>query len=378
LNDEIPNIEDAPGRDELLSAYVDGELSEELRAQVEERLRADPEARRMVAELRQLSEVLGALRREAVGHDLRASVLEQGEKSLSHRAFAPRRWMWAGLAVAATLALAVFLPEKQQPKEPLLAAKSKVGEVRRREAPQMRALAKGEADQFEQQPAVPAADIGGELAAKSDARALTTTEGAATISAPRPEYAVHLTFTEAGQFTKVLADESLSFWKFQGSPAGRATGPATEQLLVEATAAQIERVLAICHDDTRACRSLRVVGTAPGVKQPPAWNRWQRDGGPAPKESGGEVLTVEQQQGAGALGGPRRGAQSRLLADSVASESSEVKIHHQPKQPEPSAAAAGAPSEQRALAAAASSKSTAADQQLRVLFILQLAPRSDE
>ena len=50
--------------DELLSAYVDDELTAEERATVEERLRCDPEAARLVEELRVLSKSLQAMPRE--------------------------------------------------------------------------------------------------------------------------------------------------------------------------------------------------------------------------------------------------------------------------------------------------------------------------
>jgi anti-sigma factor RsiW len=100
--------------DELLSAYVDGELDEDQRAQVEERLRDDPRGKQLVDELRDLSATLQALPREQVGSDLRAGVMQQIEakvispSSREDRGSGMRRWAWAAMAIAATLLLSVY------------------------------------------------------------------------------------------------------------------------------------------------------------------------------------------------------------------------------------------------------------------------------
>jgi anti-sigma factor RsiW len=112
--------------DELLSAYVDGELTAAERALVEERLRADERARRLVADLRAASEAVKALPRVALGRDLAASVLAEIERKHPHvesaavlampqleeerRAARGRGLVWAAVAIAAALMLMVLRP----------------------------------------------------------------------------------------------------------------------------------------------------------------------------------------------------------------------------------------------------------------------------
>ncbi len=118
--------------DELLSAYVDGELTAAERALVEERLRSDPTAAALVDELRSLSSAIKALPRETLGRDLRAGVLAEvtqaqsdldshGPTAQSHLQSLPSppidRWpgirrglLWSALAIAATVLIAVFQP----------------------------------------------------------------------------------------------------------------------------------------------------------------------------------------------------------------------------------------------------------------------------
>jgi hypothetical protein len=129
--------------DELLSAYLDGELSPAERARVEERLAVDPVARQMLDELRSLSQAMQGLPRQRVGENLSEAILARAEQSMrsdsaaaavglapiaaaskgDERAVAApiprsrsadsmprfsigrtrRGWVWAGLAVAAAL-----------------------------------------------------------------------------------------------------------------------------------------------------------------------------------------------------------------------------------------------------------------------------------
>src|SRR5690349_2091436 len=70
--DESPSQSDFD--DELLSAYLDGELSSDEQALVEERLRTDPSAAHLLDELRQLSAALKSLPHESLGRDLRDAV----------------------------------------------------------------------------------------------------------------------------------------------------------------------------------------------------------------------------------------------------------------------------------------------------------------
>ena len=112
--------------DELLSAYVDDELSAAERAQVEARLRDDPQARQLVEELRSLSSAIRALPRETLGRDLRASIQAEilhAKADDDARNVLPmsqhNRWanyrrglIWSAITVAAALMLMVFQPEE--------------------------------------------------------------------------------------------------------------------------------------------------------------------------------------------------------------------------------------------------------------------------
>jgi anti-sigma factor RsiW len=95
--------------DELLSAYIDGELTDEERAAVEARLEADPAARELVTEMRSLSGALKSLPRESLNEDLRSAVLGQiGNRPVSLprvERTATRRLMWPAIAIAAALML---------------------------------------------------------------------------------------------------------------------------------------------------------------------------------------------------------------------------------------------------------------------------------
>jgi negative regulator of sigma E activity len=62
--------------DELLSAYLDGELSPAERAQVESQLAADPEARQLLDELRVLSSEVRSLPRYAAGSEFSQRVVQ--------------------------------------------------------------------------------------------------------------------------------------------------------------------------------------------------------------------------------------------------------------------------------------------------------------
>jgi hypothetical protein len=111
--------------DELLSAYLDDELSAEERARVEERLAADPQARQLLAELRGVSQAMRSLPTEKLGVDLSEPVLRRAERAIltseeqaadgiSVEAWtmpfgrSKRSWFWAGAALAAGLMLMFF------------------------------------------------------------------------------------------------------------------------------------------------------------------------------------------------------------------------------------------------------------------------------
>jgi len=115
---------------ELFSAYVDGELTADEQAQVDELLAASPAARQLVDELRALSSSLQALPMHKIGEDITARVLRRAEREmLSERApvdspppavtppesfgwkatlrrmARPRNLVWPGAAVAVALLL---------------------------------------------------------------------------------------------------------------------------------------------------------------------------------------------------------------------------------------------------------------------------------
>ncbi|MGE3239552.1 MAG: anti-sigma factor, partial [Pirellulales bacterium] len=68
--------------DELLSAYLDGELTAEERARVEERLSVDPASRQLLDELRSVSQAMQGLPHAKLSGDLRESVLRRAERSM--------------------------------------------------------------------------------------------------------------------------------------------------------------------------------------------------------------------------------------------------------------------------------------------------------
>jgi len=120
--------------DEILSAYVDGELTDAERATVEKRLQADPQAREMVAQLRAVSESLRSLPKHRLEVDLREAVLQHSAvraERVPAEAGGPRRWAWAALALAAALMLMVFLPETDRDDQRVAQAPSKERQAER-------------------------------------------------------------------------------------------------------------------------------------------------------------------------------------------------------------------------------------------------------
>jgi anti-sigma factor RsiW len=132
--------------DELLSAYVDGELTAAERSQVEPRLRNDPAAASLVDELRTLSSTIKSLPRETLGRDLRAGVLAEVEQAradldrhgpatlpmtpIDRRQGIRRGLVWSALAIAATVVVAVFQPaDVEQEGRDLARAEKRKAEV---------------------------------------------------------------------------------------------------------------------------------------------------------------------------------------------------------------------------------------------------------
>ncbi len=124
--------------DELLSAYVDNELTPDERSRVEERLRTDARAQALVAELRRTSEAVKSLPRVPLGRDLSANVLAAikhrtpaaesptvvtlPDRSADHAAGRRRGLVYAALALAAALLLMVMRPEDAGEKGPVAAS----------------------------------------------------------------------------------------------------------------------------------------------------------------------------------------------------------------------------------------------------------------
>lgn len=127
-----------PTQNELLSAYLDGELDAAERADVERLLAADPAARQLLDDLRALSVTLQALPQEKIGEDLSGAVLRTaarrvllegapGEtedstpesvplgRSVFHRFFNARGLAWAGIVVAFAVVITVFEQHQDDP-----------------------------------------------------------------------------------------------------------------------------------------------------------------------------------------------------------------------------------------------------------------------
>ncbi len=125
--------------DELLSAYLDDELSPAERAAVESRLANDPTAQQMLHQLRSVSQSIQRLPLENVGADVRGRILERidtlqltkqpkaaadvppssaGDVLPKITIFSSRRsWIWATLAVAAGLMIMFLSPGEEKNKQ---------------------------------------------------------------------------------------------------------------------------------------------------------------------------------------------------------------------------------------------------------------------
>ncbi|MDZ4657886.1 MAG: zf-HC2 domain-containing protein [Bythopirellula sp.] len=120
--------------DELLSAYVDGELTAAERAVVEARLKSDPAARELVAEIQALSGTLRSLPKLAATEDVRSAVLGQvtDKQPVALPEYRPgplRRLVWPALAIAAALVL-MFTQEDRPENGDLAKVEVRGGELR--------------------------------------------------------------------------------------------------------------------------------------------------------------------------------------------------------------------------------------------------------
>jgi len=241
--------------DELLSAYVDGELTAAERALVEERLRSDPAAAALVDELRSLSSTIKSLPRETLGRDLRAGVLaevEQARADLERHGPATLplepidRWkgirrglVWSALAIAATVLIAVFQPaEVEQEGRVLARAEKREAEDETLKRPERRlsavedATSGASADKFSKETRVADADalppglrgsmsssvVDGSIAAEGKEVARTAVPAAT----PAPEASAPL-LAEAAPAEKPMFDA-------EGEDAMSAAAPAEEPI----------------------------------------------------------------------------------------------------------------------------------------------------
>jgi anti-sigma factor RsiW len=202
--------------DELLSAYVDGELTVEERTVVEARLESDPAARELVAELRGLSRKLRSLPRERNDEDVRSLVMAQiGESKVSLPSREPSRnnlriLLWPAVMIAAALML-MFTQGNEEPRDRELARVEPAKEADDRAAGERLALDKTEESASETETtarrrsleisaAEPAAEgVVADNAPAGGAGGLMTTDGASELreeAAPtnrdlaRPEFAL--------------------------------------------------------------------------------------------------------------------------------------------------------------------------------------------
>ena len=110
---ELPN-------DEILSAYLDGELGPEQRAAFEQRLANEPDLSAELAEIKKLSGLFQSLPERKLRADFAQRVLVGAEREMliggdrpAHRTFEKRpRWQWlVPLALAAALAGVLLIPD---------------------------------------------------------------------------------------------------------------------------------------------------------------------------------------------------------------------------------------------------------------------------
>jgi hypothetical protein len=138
--------------DELLSAYLDGELSADERAAVEARLATDPAAQQLLHELRAVSQSVQALPTESLGRDLSEDIIRRARETAPTpgRSTSPtaagasepsrlgdtipkvrifnskRAWIWASMALAAGLLIMIVQSGDESAKKlPPVAARNR-------------------------------------------------------------------------------------------------------------------------------------------------------------------------------------------------------------------------------------------------------------
>ncbi|HVT26740.1 MAG TPA: zf-HC2 domain-containing protein [Lacipirellulaceae bacterium] len=143
MSDQEPNHE---LDNELLSAYLDGELSADEHAAVEARLVADPAAQRLLDQLRSVSQSVQELPPKTFGRDLTDEIVRRARDVKPAPAEAPatrfgntmpritifgsrRAWFWASLAMAAGLLIMFFQSDNERAKNSHHVAQNAVREL---------------------------------------------------------------------------------------------------------------------------------------------------------------------------------------------------------------------------------------------------------
>ncbi|WP_442483872.1 anti-sigma factor family protein [Aeoliella sp. SH292] len=232
--------------DELLSAYIDGELTaDELRA-VEEWLASDPEARALVEELRGVSSAVQALPRASVPAEWTAKLAERLDDARGNTAPATphhesnghgdampslpfgrssRGWWWSAAAIAAAVAIMMMVPREPDQmvakNSPLAKAPARGGEI---------VMAAPDAANA---PKPDNATVGSTFDAPTrgeaaegeglDALAMESSPAPATAAAPTPE-----STPEAADFASVA--------EAPPAPAAEVPAPAADTMMAEAVA----------------------------------------------------------------------------------------------------------------------------------------------
>lgn len=318
--------------DELLSAYIDGELTDAERTEVEARLENDPAARELVAEMRSLSGTLRSLPRLSSNEDVREAVLDQvrdKQASLPAYRLSPmRRLLWPAVAIAAAILLIFTQGESQENRElarvdeETVEATARDGAGRSEMAfdasgPAMAPLAEEARERAVAVESPPPVSLG--VPVESAVEPSPTSGTPARAAADTDLGIVHLTLTDfrsgAERFDRLLASNGVQLLgdsaeerRFAASGRGggvggvpaagtmstRATVPSVatgsapssaesttiepsrsepEMVLVEAPPKQIEQILFACNNDTETIKDVTIDPSASGLNRAPARQR---------------------------------------------------------------------------------------------------------
>lgn len=269
-------------QEELLSAYLDGELTADERARVEELLAESAEYRQLLEELRALRNNLQALPRHTLPADFSQGVLQQAERAMlldspartdgatAGAGDAPQhattmlggRWLrplaWAGMAVAAALLVMMMTPEEgREGDDTVVAVAPERDEQPQRDArpaPSMQAAPPSE-------PSAPLTKGGAGEGLPAAAPAAAPSEEAEMLAGSADEdilivqLDVRPEAAREGAFQRLLAQQQIELQQPDyvlggaeqetATRASEAAGPLEAELVyVEATPAQLEATLA--------------------------------------------------------------------------------------------------------------------------------------